>query len=52
MSQLKSVAVFVGANGIGKWQRIEISIFLQRFVGLSQDPCEIVPHSPERLEIS
>jgi len=32
MSQLKAVAVFVGGNGIGKWQRIEISIFLQRFV--------------------
>ena len=32
MSQLKSVVVFVGGNGIGKWQRIEISIFLQRFV--------------------
>ncbi len=32
MSQLKSVAVFVGQHGIGKWQHIEISIFLQRFV--------------------
>ena len=32
MSQLKSAVVFVGGNGIGKWQRIEISIFLQRFV--------------------
>ncbi len=32
MAQLIAVAVFVGRNGIGKWQRIEISIFLQRFV--------------------
>jgi len=32
MSELKAVAVFVGQNGIGKWQRLEISIFLQEFV--------------------
>ncbi len=32
MAQLKAVAVFVGQNGIGKWQRLEISIFLQEFV--------------------
>jgi tetratricopeptide (TPR) repeat protein len=32
MAQLKTVAVFIGQNGIGKWQRLEISIFLQEFV--------------------
>jgi CHASE2 domain-containing sensor protein len=32
MSQLDTVAVFIGKNGIGKWQRVEISIFLQQFV--------------------
>ncbi len=32
MEQIGVVAVFIGQNGIGKWQRLEISIFLQQFV--------------------
>jgi tetratricopeptide (TPR) repeat protein len=32
MGQVGAVAVFIGQNGIGKWQRLEITIFLQQFV--------------------
>jgi hypothetical protein len=32
MSHISTVAVFIGKHGIGKWQRLEISIFLQQFV--------------------
>jgi hypothetical protein len=32
MARLKTVAIFIGQHGIGRWQRLEISIFLQQFV--------------------
>lgn len=32
IGQIKSAAVFVGANGVGPWQKIEIESFLREFV--------------------
>jgi len=52
MSQFRSVAIFIGRHGIGKWQRLEISIFLQQFVE-SQIPIIpiFLPDAPPETEL-
>ncbi len=40
IENIKTVAVFVGANGIGPWQHIEIDAFLREFVRRN---CPVIP---------
>lgn len=40
IGQIKSAAVFVGANGIGPWQREELNAFLREFV---RRGCPVIP---------
>jgi len=40
IGNIKSVAVFVGANGIGPWQQVEIEAFLREFVRRN---CPVIP---------
>jgi len=40
IEQIHSVAVFVGKDGIGPWQRFEIEAFLQEFV---ERGCPVIP---------
>lgn len=40
IEQIKTAAVFVGNNGIGPWQHIEIRAFLQEFV---RRRCPVIP---------
>jgi len=40
IEQIKSVAVFVGTNGIGPWQQMEIDAFLREFVSRG---CPVIP---------
>jgi hypothetical protein len=42
IDKVKSVAVFVGKDGIGPWQRMEMEGFLRRFVE-RDEPCPVVP---------
>ena len=37
---IKSVAVFVGENGVGPWQQMEIDSYLRRFVN---QECPVIP---------
>jgi tetratricopeptide (TPR) repeat protein len=41
MSQVQAVAVFLGQHGLGKWQRLEVCIFLQQFV--EEQKLRIIP---------
>jgi hypothetical protein len=40
IENIKAAAVFVGANGIGPWQHMEIEAFLREFVNRG---CPIIP---------
>ena len=40
IGQIKSVAVFVGRQGIGPWQQQELEAFLREFVNRS---CPVIP---------
>jgi len=40
IEQIKSVAVFVGENGIGPWQQMEMEAFLREFV---KRGCSVIP---------
>lgn len=40
IEHIKTVAVFVGANGIGPWQQVEIDTFLREFV---KRGCPVIP---------
>jgi TIR domain len=40
IEHIKSVAVFVGANGIGPWQQMEMDAFLREFV---RRGCPVIP---------
>jgi hypothetical protein len=40
ISQIKAAAVFVGQNGLGPWQNIELDTFLRQFV---QRGCPVIP---------
>jgi TIR domain len=40
IENIKTVAVFVGANGIGPWQHMEIDAFLRQFVSRG---CPVIP---------
>jgi hypothetical protein len=53
MAQIKAAAVFVGQHGIGKWQRLEITIFLQQFVARSLSIIPVfLPDAPPDTELS
>jgi tetratricopeptide (TPR) repeat protein len=53
MGQSRAVAIFVGANGVGQWQRLEICVFLQEFVarGLPIIPV-FLPDAPPDTDLS
>jgi hypothetical protein len=40
ISNIKSAAVFVGDDGVGPWQRLEVDAFLRQFV---QRNCPVIP---------
>jgi len=40
IGQIKSAAVFVGKDGIGPWQQVELEAFLREFVGRG---CPVIP---------
>ena len=40
IGQIRSAAVFVGENGIGPWQDMELNAFLRQFVSKS---CPVIP---------
>src|SRR5258708_37601453 len=40
IGQIKSAAVFVGRDGIGPWQSMELDAFLREFVNR---PCPVIP---------
>jgi len=40
IEQIKSAAVFVGKNGIGPWQQLELEAFLREF---SNRGCPVIP---------
>lgn len=40
ISSIRTAVVFVGQNGIGPWQRLEVKAFLQEFVGRG---CPVIP---------
>ncbi|MCU0569254.1 MAG: TIR domain-containing protein, partial [Oculatellaceae cyanobacterium Prado106] len=52
MSHIGAVAVFIGKHGIGKWQRLEISIFLQQFVAQNLPIIPVfLPDAPPETEL-
>ena len=52
ISQIKSVAVFVGKNGFGPWQQQELNAFLREFVARG---CPVIPilltDAPQKPEL-
>ncbi len=42
IDQIKSAAVFVGSNGVGPWQQLELEAFLRQFVS-REPPCPVIP---------
>ncbi|GAC1688669.1 MAG: hypothetical protein PVS3B3_10580 [Ktedonobacteraceae bacterium] len=40
IKQIKSAAVFVGKNGVGPWQKMELEAFLRKFV---RNGCPVIP---------
>ena len=40
IEKIKTVAVFLGSNGIGPWQNVELEAFLQQFV---RRDCPVIP---------